>query len=85
VVKEGPRFQVIEVRLAPHAFTPSHTHVCPHLLVLATPGAMVEDGAAAVAHGGSGAGAWAWHEADHQHALRNAGDVPLTLFEIEWR
>ncbi|MFL5507423.1 MAG: hypothetical protein ACJ8AU_11130, partial [Gemmatimonadales bacterium] len=65
--------------------TPSHTHACPHLLVLATPGAMVEDGAAAVAQGGSGAGAWAWHDAGHQHALRNTGDAPLTLFEIEWR
>ncbi len=85
VVKEGPRFQVIGVRLAPHAATSSHTHACPHLLVLATPGTMVEDGAPAVARGGSGAGAWAWHEADHQHALRNTGDAPLTLFEIEWR
>ena len=85
VVKEGPRFQVIEIRLAPHAAVPAHVHACPGLLVLATPGTLDEEGPAAVARGGTGAGAWAWHDADHRHALLNAGDAALTLFEIDWR
>jgi quercetin dioxygenase-like cupin family protein len=85
VVKDGPQFQVIEVRLAPHAATAAHTHACPGLLVLATDGALVEDGPRAAARGGAGAGSWVWHGADHQHALRNTGEGPLTIIEIDWR
>jgi quercetin dioxygenase-like cupin family protein len=85
VVKDGQRFQVIEIRLAPHAALPAHVHACPGLLVLATPGTLDEEGPAAVARGGAGAGAWAWHDADHRHALHNPGDTPLTVFEIDWR
>lgn len=85
VVKDGPQFRVVEVRLAPHATTASHAHACPGLLVLASDGALVEEGSPAAAHGGAGAGTWAWHEADHQHALRNTGDAPLLIFEIDWK
>ena len=85
VVKEGSQFQVIEVRLAPHTDTAPHTHACPGLLVLASDGALVENGSTAVARGGSGAGTWVWHDADHQHTLRNTGDAPLLVFEIDWK
>jgi hypothetical protein len=38
VVKDGRHFQVIEVRLPPHAASAPHTHACPGLFVVAATG-----------------------------------------------
>lgn len=85
LVKEGKIARVYEVRLAAHADAETHVHVCPGLTVLGTTGALSEEGTAPAAGGGVGAGRWEWRNAGHQHALRNTGDTPLIVYEIDWR
>lgn len=85
LVKEGKIARVYEVRLAPHTATDLHQHACPGLSVLGTTGTLSEEGAAAAAGGGVGAGRWEWRNAGHRHVLRNTGDTPLIVFEIDWR
>jgi quercetin dioxygenase-like cupin family protein len=85
LVKEGAIARIYQVTLLPGAATESHVHPAPGLTVVGTTGALVEEGSTPTASGGAGAGRWSWRNADHRHVLRNVGDTPITLFEIDWR
>lgn len=85
LVKEGKLARVYELRLAPHTATEQHEHVCPGVTVLGTSGTLSEEGTAAAANGGVGAGHWEWRNPGHRHVLRNTGNTPLIVFEIDWR
>lgn len=85
LVQEGTTVRVFRLTLPPHATAKAHTHTAPGLTVLGTPGDLLEEGDRPESSGGEGAGRWSWHVAGSQHVLRNPGDRPLTVFEIDWR
>jgi quercetin dioxygenase-like cupin family protein len=84
LIKEGKTARVYEIRLAPGDSTEAHVHAAPGLTVLATPGALSDDGHPE-ATGGTGAGSWSWHGASYRHVLRNDGAERLIVYEIDWR
>jgi quercetin dioxygenase-like cupin family protein len=85
LVKEGPTARIHRVEIPPRSATALHTHSAPGLTVLGVPGELIEDGDRSVATGGQGAGKWLWRDAGIRHALRNPGDKPLTVFEMDLR
>jgi quercetin dioxygenase-like cupin family protein len=72
-------------RLAPGEATAAHRHADPAVVVQVSSGVLsvVEEGCARVA--GTVAGTWFVHEPGREHVLRNDGDVPLELVEMEAR
>jgi hypothetical protein len=84
LLKQGRTTRVYEITLTPGAATDAHTHAGPGLTVLATAGALAEEGSPQ-ARGGTGAGSWSWREALHRHVLRNDGSTRLIIYEIDWR
>jgi len=85
LLKEGARARIYEVTLPPHTVGERHTHECPGMTVLGTAGTLGEAGDTAAASGGTGAGHWTWRNAGFSHTLSNTGDLPLTVYEIDWR
>jgi hypothetical protein len=85
LVKEGQIARVYRVTIPAHAATTIHEHSAPGLTVLGSAGVLVDEGAQPAAVGGRGAGQWSWRTSGHRHVLRNTGDRPLTVFEIDWR
>ena len=85
LVKEGRIARVYCVIIPAHTATTIHEHSAPGLTVLASAGVLVDEGAQSAAVGGNGAGQWSWRPSGHRHVLRNPGDTPLTVFEIDWR
>ena len=84
--RETARSRVYRVTLAPGQSTSSHWHAQPGLTIQVTAGAVAWDGDAAAARSiESRAGAWWWREAGHTHVLRNAGQLPIQLVEIDWK
>jgi hypothetical protein len=85
LVKEGHWGRAYRVTIPAHGMTTMHTHVSPGLTVIATAGVLVEEGDQPAVAGGSGIGRWSWRNPGDRHMLRNRGDKPLTIFEIDWR
>lgn len=85
LVREGRTVRVYEVTIPGHGATAEHMHPAPGLTVLATAGTLVDEGAQLEGAGGAGRGEWSWRGPGHRHVLRNGGESPLTVFEIDWR
>lgn len=85
LVKEGRIARVYCVTIPAHAATRIHRHTAPGLTVLAKAGVLVDEGDRPAASGGTSAGQWTWRNSGHRHVLRNQGDQPLTVYEIDWR
>ena len=84
--RETARGRMYRVTLAPGQSTSSHRHAQPGLTIQVTAGTVAWDGDAVVARSvESRAGAWWWREAGHVHVLRNAGQLPIQLVEIDWK
>ncbi len=84
--RETARSRVYRVTLAPGQSTGSHRHAQPGLTIQVTAGTVTWDGDAVAARSvGSRAGAWWWREAGHTHVLRNTGQLPIRLVEIDWK
>ena len=84
LLKEGPTARVYEVTVSPGAATEPHTHAGPGLVVLGTAGALAEEEGAR-SRGGTGPGSWSWREGPGRHVMRNDGQAPLIVYEIDWR
>lgn len=77
--------RVYRVRLAPGETTTSHRHAAPGLTIQVGAGDVRAEGTPPLHVGrSSGAGAWSWRGAGHTHLLRNAGNTPVELVEIDW-
>jgi quercetin dioxygenase-like cupin family protein len=77
--------RVYRVTLAPGEATTSHRHASPGLTVQVGPGHVRAEGMKPQRSStASGAGAWWWRAAGQTHLLRNLGDAPVQLVEIDW-
>ena len=63
-----------------------HRHAQPGLIIQIGNGKVGLTGDKSEASSGpSGAGAWWWRAAGNVHSIRNAGDAPVDLIEIDWK
>lgn len=85
LVREGAVARVYRILLAPGESTEPHTHAAPGLTIQVTAGPVDDTGAAPAASGGHGAGAWRWRDPGYLHVLRNRGERPVLVMEIDWR
>lgn len=82
--RETSRGRIYRIRLLPGQATSLHRHAQPGLLIQVGSGRVGLTGdksEASSAH--SGAGAWWWRAAGKVHSIRNAGDAPVELIEID--
>ena len=85
LLKDGRFGRIYAMRLAPGQSTPPHVHSCPGLTIQGTDGTLKSVGTLPAAQGGKGAGHWFWRNAGFDHAIRNEGPRPVTVYEIDWR
>jgi quercetin dioxygenase-like cupin family protein len=85
LVRDGTVARVYRILLAPGESTESHTHAAPGLTIHVTAGPVDDTCAAPAASGGQGAGAWRWRDPGYVHVLRNRGERPALVMEIDWR
>ena len=85
LLEDGKYGRIYEFDLAPHGEVAQHLHDCPGLTVVATAGDVQFDGRAPAASGGQGAGRWYWRDAGQTHIIRNTGDTPVVIYEIDWK
>ncbi|MGB7905824.1 MAG: cupin domain-containing protein, partial [Steroidobacteraceae bacterium] len=73
-------------RLAPGESTARHTHESSGLAVLVTPGRLeISSPEGAARTSDSSAGAVQWIDAGTIHSLKNVGDAPIEIVDIEPR
>ena len=85
LVREGTVARVYRTLLAPGESTESHTHAAPGLTIQVTAGPVEDAGGVAATSGGQGSGAWRWRDPGYVHVLRNRGERPALVMEIDWR
>lgn len=84
--RETSRGRVYRIRLLPGQSTSLHRHAQPGLLIQIGNGTVGLTGDRPEASSGqSGAGAWWWRAAGSVHSIRNAGEAPVELVEIDWK
>ncbi len=84
--RETPHGRVYRIRLLPGQETSLHKHAQPGLTIEVSDGKVVLTGDTPVSSSAqSGAGAWWWREAGNAHSIRNAGNTPVELIEIDWK
>jgi quercetin dioxygenase-like cupin family protein len=81
VILEKPRIRIVRIDLAPGAESPEHSHRSGYGIVALTSGRVSQNGGPAELL--SQGGFVAWREPSDRHDVRNSGDAPLPLFEIE--
>lgn len=84
--RETSRGRMYRIRLLPGQETSLHRHAQPGLAIQIDDGRVALTGdASAASSARAGAGAWWWRAAGSTHAIRNAGDSPVDLIEIDWK
>jgi len=83
IVFENERVRVSRIRLGAGEFTGRHAHAVGFVLGSLSSGEVTSDVATSTSKVSVSPGFVFWHDAVQEHALRNAGERPLELFEFE--
>ena len=82
---DNPWFRAYRFTLDPGASTGKHRHATPVVIVHVGEGSSVVNAPQGAIAEASAPGAWSYHTAGEEHELRNIGEAPVQLIEVEVR